>query len=809
MKAGHRILLLAAVFLLAFIFNIYVSQKQTVVSEDSEYSSLPVSVLPVISTDLNGMATDRLNIMHGYTGEVSDDVTSDTLALLPEDRKLSLHITDNGSYISGITYEIRTMDTADLIERTTLTDYARTSGHMDVVLPIQNLIIKGKEYSLDITLTVEDVGDVHYYSRMVLLDEQQTAQDMLQLALDFSARNYDYETARANTTYVETDGSADDTTLAYTTLRSTFKNLAYSDLNLVPSEDKDIRFIHYDGNSGEILIRTMASGGTGQDGDIYEIEESFSMRVGIERIYMMNYSRRIREVFNPSGQKLSGKRLMLGINEDSELSYLSGGEGRYTYFVATRDLWCYDTKDGELRRVWSFRDRDLLDIDGAYQKDAVSLLGTDGTGSLTFLVYGYMNRGVHEGQVGISAMYYDTTEKNVTEKFFIPVSETYEKLSLDMDTLAHLGSNNVLYLKVGDTIYGIDMMSENMIEVASGVREGAYYVSDDMQNLAWQENMDDFGSSVIHVLDMDTGTKNEVRAEEGKLLRSCGFIGRDLAVAICSKDKEWKINGIVRSIPADALEMLDDELTVVKHYEKEGHYISNIQISDGRINIALAKEESEGTFVITGEDTIVSSVLPPTRSEGIGNYVSEDKGRVFFVQLEENIGRSDSSVEEATALRSTMITLSRLGGVRAHQYDAYAEGRMTGSFENLADAIASVYAKMGSVRHDGVLIYNRAGTMTSRIIADVQNQAGDILKARNNGIVQSLFGLSLRPVLYYVGIRYPVLAYDADSRPLLIYAYDKTDISIYDIEEDRKYRKPIDEAAEEFEAAYNDFCYVP
>ena len=807
MKTGQKVLLLTVVFLMAFIFNVYVSQKQTVISEDSEYSALPASVLPVISAK-NDIVGDRLNIMHGYTGDISSDVADDTLTLLPEDRRLSLHITNNGSYVSKISYEIRTTDTADLIERTALTDYTRASEYIDAVLPIQNLIIKGKEYSLDITLTVEDVGDVHYYSRLVLLDEQQTAQDMLQLAVDFSSRNYDYETARANTTYVETDGSADDTTLAYTTLRSTFKNLAYSNLKLVPSEDKDIRFIHYDGNSGEILMRTMASDSTGGDAGIYEIEESFSMRVGIERIYMMNYSRRIREVFSPSEQKLTGKRLMLGINDENELSYLSGGEKRYTYFVTTRDLWCCDSKDGELRRVWSFRGSDLLDIDCAYQKNAVSMLSTDGTGNLTFLVYGYMSRGSHEGQVGISAMYYDTAEKTVTEKFFVPVDETYEKLNLDMKTLAHLGSNNVLYIKVGDTIYGIDMTSENMIEVAAGVREGAYYVSDDMKNLAWQEVMDDFGSEVIHVLDMDTGEKREVKAEEGKILRSYGFIGRDLAVAICSKDQEWKLNGIVRSIPADALEMLDDELAVVKHYEKDGYYISDIEISDGRVNIALVKKESEGTFVITGEDTIVSSVLPPSRSEGIGNYVSEDRGRVFFVQLEENIGRADSSVEEATALRSTMITLSRLGGVRAHQYDAYAEGRMTGSYEKLADAIASVYQKMGSVRLDGNLAYNRAGTVTSRIIADVQYQAQELLKARENGTMQSLFGLSLRPVLYYVGIKCPVLAYDADSRPLIIYAYDKTDISIYDIEEGVKYRKPIDEAAQEFEKAHNDFGFV-
>ena len=808
-KTGHRILLLFAVFLMAFIFNIYLSQKKTTTTQTQEYSSLPESVLPTIAWDINDLTQDRLNIMHGYTDDVSADVTADTLILLPSNRRLSLHIRNNGSYVSAIAYEIRTLDTSDLVEHTVLSDYVRSADAIDAVLPVQNLIVRGREYSLDIILTLEDRGDVHYYSRMMLPQEQQTAEDMLKLAMDFSVRNYDYETARANTTYVETDGSADDTTLAYTTLKSTFKNLAYADLDITPEENKDIRLLHYDGNSGELLIRTMASAGSGDDMQIYEIEESFSMRMGAERIYMMSYSRQIREVLNISRKSLMGKRLILGINDEEELSYVTGGEGRFVYFVATRDLWSYDTKEGLMRRVWSFRTDDLLDIDDAYQKNEVTMLGTDSSGGLTFLVYGYMSRGTHEGQTGIGVMYYDTADSVLREKFFIPAAQTFEKIKLDMESLAHLGSNDVLYIKAGDTIYGIDMTSEGVMEVVSGLREETYHVSDDMKKLAWQEEMDASGSQVIHILDMDSGVKREIKAEDGKLMRAYGFIGRDLAVGICSEDSEYRLNGIVRTTPASAIEMLDDELAVVKHYERDGQYILDVNISDGRINMSLARRESNGAYVISGEDTIVSSVLPPTRSQGIGNYVSEDRGRIFYVQMEENMGRSGADVQTVTAIQSSRITLSHLGGVLAHRYDAYAQGRMTGSYEDLADAIAAVYAKMGVVRRDGELIYNRAGTVTSRIIADVQNQAQDILKARKNGTMQSLFGLSLRPVLYFVGTRHPVLVYDAQSRPLLIYAYDKSDISIYDIEEDRKYRKPIDEAAEEFEAAHNDFGYLP
>ena len=49
-----------------------------------------------------------------------------------------------------------------------------------------------------------------------------------------------------------------------------------------------------------------------------------------------------------------------------------------------------------------------------------------------FLVYGYMNRGPHEGFQGISLCRYDSSGA-IEERFFIPSTESYDEIRLDIE----------------------------------------------------------------------------------------------------------------------------------------------------------------------------------------------------------------------------------------------------------------------------------------------------------------------------------------------------------------------------------------
>ena len=49
-----------------------------------------------------------------------------------------------------------------------------------------------------------------------------------------------------------------------------------------------------------------------------------------------------------------------------------------------------------------------------------------------------MNRGIHEGAMGIAMYQYSSDENAIKEKFFTPVTQSFEMLKDDIDKLAHL-----------------------------------------------------------------------------------------------------------------------------------------------------------------------------------------------------------------------------------------------------------------------------------------------------------------------------------------------------------------------------------
>ena len=802
LKLKYRILILVGVFLIALIAFFLIRQKSAAPQDEVYSKTLEEAQLPVIWAEMFGY---RVNCMHGHTGEVTYDETFDTLTLLPEDRNLILHIENDNAYVSKAEYEIRSADLTELIEHTEITDMVNEENGTKMYLPIPNLIIKDKEYRLDVSLVTQKAGTVHYYTRIILTDENELAQKMIELVRDFSSKNFNYDAAKENTTYVETDGTADDSTLEYTNLKSTFNNLAYNGLKLSPSEEKDLRFCFYDGNTGEIHMDFLAyrsmSNGTEE---VYEIDETYTLRMGLTRIYMLNYSRNIREVYTGNGN-VSGKRIVLGINNESELESMTSPSGEKVYFLTTRDLWCFDNHSKSVKNIFSFRSNKQSDMRSRYQKHNMHLVKVDDNGSLTFLLYGYMNRGVHEGATGIALMNYDTETDTVTEKFFIPVARTYERIDQDIKTFVYLSSSDIFYLKIDGNFYGIDIRDGSYITLAEKMSDTNFQISKNMQRLAWQEDNDKLGSSTINLFDLDSGKKQEIRADEGIVLKPEGFIGKDIVVSVHEPKNAWKINGIIRSIPASAVEILDDNLNVLKRYDRESEYIGTINVHDGRVNMKLLKKNDDGSYSESGEDTIVSSTEVPEIREDIGSYNDDFKARVCYIQLDDDIKRSTVKVAASTDIVDGGMLIDGIKIGSDDRYAAYGDNVMITSSDEPAAAINEAYGMMGSVRYHGTVIYCRPAMVTSRIIDGVETVTEDLLSQRKKGELFDLYGITLREALYYVSRKKPVLAYTDSGRAVAIYAYDKTTVSMFDLNTKEREYWNQEEAGNMFARGHGDF----
>lgn len=88
-------------------------------------------------------------------------------------------------------------------------------------------------------------------------------------------------------------------------------------------------------------------------------------------------------------------------------------------FVQADELWNYNKDRDELSLVFSFASTENNDARNLTSEHEIRLLTADKAGNITFAVCGYMNRGEHEGEVGIAIYYYDIEKNSVEEKVFV------------------------------------------------------------------------------------------------------------------------------------------------------------------------------------------------------------------------------------------------------------------------------------------------------------------------------------------------------------------------------------------------------
>ena len=805
-----RILVLILLFAAALCGWFWWSGRRVTEQPAVQLAALEEPTLPVIWAE---SLDRRIDVMRGFTAETDADVAADTLIILPEDRHLPLSIEGGSLTVTEVRYEIRSADLEDLIERTDGVETEKTDAGLRAVLPIQDLLKKDQEYRLEVTIRTAEKGDVHYYAR-IAMDETGRAAEMLDLAEQFSERNFDSDAARENTTFLESNASGDNTTLSLVNLKSSFSQLTYGNLHPKREGEADLRLAEYTGQTGVLERNFLISAEDGERGRLlFEVHESFTMRRGPERLYMMDYTRTMNEIFLGCPENFSGGKVMLGVSGEDALQAVESPGKREGAFVAAGDLWLTASAGNRCVRVFSFRSGTESGLRANYTKHGIRILSLSDDGNLMFLVYGYMNRGRREGRMGIALLEYSLSDNAVTERVFIPSNQTFDELARDVRTLSCRGAGGIVYLKLRDAVYALDLQSGENVEVCSGLREGTFAVDAGMDELAWQDEPEEFGSSSIHFMDLGTGEEKELNAAENGLLKPIGFIGRDLAVGIADQGNVWILNGKARELPFTAIEIVDENLVSQTHYEEQGTVLTDSVVTGNRIHLtkAAATGEAEGgrTYAVTGSDTIVSSEKetdPGVLSDGRTDL----RERTWYCALPGGFSEKSVQASAPGALKyenGTELNLSEEDASYGNAYyEAYGGGRMLGCFEHAGDAVKAAYEAMGYVRCGGKRIYFRASQAASHTIRNPQASAEKLLSQHQSGEALDLYGADLRAAFYFVSCGRPVLGWSDGGVPLVIYGYDATTVFLYNASDGSTLRQGISEAEAMFANGRNDFC---
>lgn len=828
MKKGiQKILILLLIFIaaVAAVFLFLRSDEE----EETVYEGMTQASLPVAYVVYDGR---RINRMYGYTAEMKDEYMRDDITPLSENGQLEISVDCYADRITGISYVLRDSDSGRLIESTEISDWETTSQAVDTgdrvsaILPVQKLITEGQEYLLRICLETEENGPVYYYTR-ILYSKDSHVEEMIDFVTYFSDRTFAEEEKQEENAelsiYIEPDRTGDNSSLAYVNIHSSHSMLTW--MNLAPEKtgpvSVDVRQLTGSIGTVRLSYQVEAAGEQGQT-ETYQVEETFVVRYSSVRFYLLAYERVMQQVFAAGTSTVKEGVVELGIVPESSVQLKTSASGTYTAFTANGDLWSYSSSRNEMIRLFTFRNDVGEDIRTEHNEHDYRIIDIKDSGDCSFMVYGYMNSGSHQGEVGMVFYQYDHSERALKEIFYIPSHTTYSLLKQEIGTLNFISDTGLIYVMVGNAIYAIDVEGTEHVLVVDNLKEGSFVISQDNSVIGWQEGDDTYSCTALSLLYLSDGKKNTIQAAEGTYLKPLGFIGTDFIYGIAEKDDIASDISGRTTFPMYAVEIVDREGEILTHYETAGSYVLGVEVSDGRIQLNCARLRTNKTVGETFTDVMLQNTeSAENHASVLVSSVSQRKKKVYAINLSAYLGAGSLTIQTPVRLLDPSAHRIDLAADLSRdtdpRYFAYAYGDLVGIYYNISEAIDAIYSDVGLVLDAGQnLIWVRgsqaqearisvdSSCVTERadrtlaaciqailsvkgVSADVNAMVErgmsvrEILEETIPGQMLDLGGCSLQQVLYYISNQRPVLLLTGETTAELLVGYDNYNITFYNV----------------------------
>ena len=201
--------------------------------------------------------------------------------------------------------------------------------------------------------------------------------------------------------YLEPGEESDNTTYQTVNIHSDINHIQWGELN--PEVVGNVSWSIKESNS--VYTSLLAKYQVNCEDDngqlqTYNIKEFFRVRISGDTINLLDYNRDMQQVFNAELRPVDENGIRFGI-ASGDIQYVTNKDDTAVAFVQERDLWLYEKDTNELLQVFSFANQEGSDERSRNDQHAVRIISLEDDGSMAFAVYGYMNRGTHEGEVGV------------------------------------------------------------------------------------------------------------------------------------------------------------------------------------------------------------------------------------------------------------------------------------------------------------------------------------------------------------------------------------------------------------------------
>ncbi len=838
-KVLIKVLVLVAVFCLGILaFGQMMDHSNDDLTAERADATLPV--ISLYMQDANGFEHREINELYGYAAEMNAVYMRDTITPIDDTRILPMQIQTYDNQIESVSYEIRSLNMDRLVADGKLEDYEETKGLIQAELSIQNILEENKEYLLIIKVKTKD-KTLHYYTR-IMEEEACYTKECVSFVMDFHDRTFDKAQAAGLATYLEPNASGDNSTLHKVDIHSSLKQVAWADFTgeRLTTPVPSIKEVN---DSYTVVVLNYLVGSTRENGEMeyYNVEEYYRVRRTNDRMYLLNFERTMGQIFRAESAEFYDNYIQLGIR-GTDVEFVSNETGDIISFVQEGELWCYNETNHQLAQVFSFIGNEGIDARENYGEHDIRIVNIDETGSVNFVVYGYMNAGVHEGQVGICVYHYDSVANTIEEGLFIPSDTSYQVMKADLGQLMYENNQGIFFIMLDGTVYRIDLPTMQVKAYITDLEEGEYAISDSHKYFAWAEGEDIFSAKKIYITDLDTGKEQEIAADSGEYLKALGFMGEDFIYGVAKEQDILQDLAGNTTFPMYQVRIVDaGSLEMLKSYEKPGYYVEDIAIKD--YIMYLNRITYNGmAYVEAAQDTIMDREGDSATIVGVHTTITEVKETEVQLSLADIVSENAPKIltpKEVVLEEDKEIALN--SSEEEKRYYAYARGDVLAATDDLTEAIAIANDEMGVVigekqqyvwKRARKSIQNamevtvgeedRAGNSIAQCISAMLGRENVHIGVNNlitqgktpkeiladslqNAKALDLMGCGLEEVLYYINLGTPVFAMRSDTEAVLLTGYDAHNIIVYNPVTDTKEKIGMNDATEMFTNAGNVF----
>ena len=824
-------------FLCTFLLALVIVSKVMNKGHDNLTMEMAPATLPLVTMVMDGM---EYNQLHGITAATDIAFQRDTVTILGEARNTGFIVDTYGQDVIGVSIEVRTIDGERLIENSEIGALTREGDQIRGNIALKDLIEKDKEYALIIFLELE--GGQAAYNTRILWSDNVHGPEKLGFCIDFHEKLYDREAAAELAIYLETNARLEDNSSFHkVNIHSSFRQITWGNLNVTQVSDYAIQLTEIAEQTASLRANYVVSTSEGKNTTWYMVEEFYRLRYTVDRMYLLDYERTMTQI--PDAEQMcANDKLLLGIT-GMDVPLLESDDGNIVVFQVANCLFSYDVVSNRLVRIFSFYDEDHEDARTMYTGHNIKALNVDEGGNVQFAVYGYMNRGRHEGEVGVQIYTYNGAQNTIEELVYIPYHKTYSILAAEMEQLLYLNREQKLYLILDHVMYGVDLAEKTYSQVLEITQDGSLLISEDNRIAVWAEGEDSYHSTVLYIRNLGNDTQKTISAAAGEAIRPLGFMGEDIiyGVAYTRDIREESSGGIFFPMYKICIRNAAGEL--LKEYRQQDIYVTECTVSDNQITLDRVRRLESGGYQEDIQDHIMNNIEADTGKNVIVAADIDKYERYVEIQTRKTIDSKSVKImtpkEVVYEGGRRLLVPEEEKKVRYYVYGPYG---VSGIFVSPAGAVELAYSTAGVVvSEQGECIWLRGNRIPRNQILAIKEasateeqgalavcinamlgyrgisrntqeelnegrKAADILQeGLDSDVVMDLTGCSLDAVLYFVNRDIPVLALLEDGSGVVLVGFNETSVGIMNPQTGTIYRMGMNDAKEWFEQSGNQF----